>query len=306
MLPTASGTEISRQILLAEDSDSSAEITPRKRIPRKSSERKRPVAAALLDGSGTSASETEPEQETPSPAATPKKILQRDPTVTLDDEFEVDQILEGPRKKDGKFRVSWVGFPRSQCTWEPRRNLPDSCFPITGDSDESGDERPIHLQMRVITNPRSRKKKPTGVTPTPTPTPPVPEIDIESTPPDFIPPPVVQMVTASVQDPPPNIIPPTRVSRISHVVATRTTFESNRSGLRQRTGQSAGTQNIRKRNPPKKVVTQQQRVDERGSARQLEAQQREETRLVQEEAENVRAQKVADAATKLRISRRRK
>jgi hypothetical protein len=79
-------------------SDSSAEITPRKRIPRKSSERKRPVAAALLDGSGTSASESDAERESPSPA-TPKNILQREPTVTLDDEFEVEKNTRGPPKK---------------------------------------------------------------------------------------------------------------------------------------------------------------------------------------------------------------
>jgi hypothetical protein len=94
-------------------------------------------------------SESEPSTPTKPVTKTVNKLV-RDVTVTLDDEFEVDKIIEGPRPKDGKYLVSWVGYEACDNTWEPKSNLPDSCFKSnTESSDESGDEIPLVQRLRL-------------------------------------------------------------------------------------------------------------------------------------------------------------
>ena len=49
--------------------------------------------------------------------------LQR--TVTLEGEWQVEFIVEGPRMDDGLYRVRWEGFDVSDDTWEPPDHLSD-------------------------------------------------------------------------------------------------------------------------------------------------------------------------------------
>jgi hypothetical protein len=201
----------------SEDDDSDTEITPRKRLPRKSFARSLPRKAALLDGSATSSSEDGVDMEMD---LSPEKSapLQKDPTVTLPEWYTVEEIIEGPRALDGKYLCSWVGYPASQNTWEPRDNLPDSCF-VEGAgqtcSDESGDDRPLYRMLNPVSPPF------------PPPSHTAPE-DIQ----DKTPPPSPEKAP---EEPPPRTTP-RRTSRIQPETATRTLFESNREGLRTRTG----------------------------------------------------------------------
>ena len=75
----------------------------------------------------------------------PPVKLTRSKTQTLDGEFVVSKVLEGPRKKDNKYLVSWEGYGPEGNTWEPRANLPEECFNCT--SDDSGDDEPLHTQL---------------------------------------------------------------------------------------------------------------------------------------------------------------
>ena len=154
-----------RSSAVANDSNTSSEggdtPPPRKALPR-TSKRKTPPKPAPLDGSEKSSSDNESGFE--SEVATPVKVLKKTPvkvskkkppialtreaTVTLDGDYVVSEIVEGPRSKDGKYLVRWEGYGSDDCTWEPRANLPDDCF---GDkdpsSDESGDDQPLHLSV---------------------------------------------------------------------------------------------------------------------------------------------------------------
>jgi hypothetical protein len=44
-------------------------------------------------------------------------------TVTLEGEWEVDFIVEGPRMDDGMYRVRWGGFGSEDDTWGPTDHL---------------------------------------------------------------------------------------------------------------------------------------------------------------------------------------
>ena len=45
-------------------------------------------------------------------------------SATLGQEFDVDFVVEGPRPRDGKFRIRWVGWDNpDDDTWEPAVNL---------------------------------------------------------------------------------------------------------------------------------------------------------------------------------------
>ena len=137
------------------DEDSSPDVTPRKKIPRKASARAVPVKPALSE-SDESEVGSPPQlemEEVSSPALSeksPPKKLTRSATLTLEGEFIVSKILKGPRKKDKKYLVSWEGYGSEGNTWEPRANLPDDCFPNesdVNDSDESGDDRPLFREV---------------------------------------------------------------------------------------------------------------------------------------------------------------
>ena len=161
------------------DSSSAASDTPprRKAPPRRTSARSTPPKPAVLDGSGTSSSESESgsDRDVESPPkvkTTPvklgkknavklvqknqKKVLTREPTLTLDGDYVVSEIVEGPRKKDGKYLVRWEGYGSDDNTWEPRANLPDECFEDKEkSSDESGDDLPLHLTIaKPVENPK--------------------------------------------------------------------------------------------------------------------------------------------------------
>jgi hypothetical protein len=205
-------------------------------MPRKSSARRKPVLPPQLDSSDSSSSddgeapqlELESEDESPAKVTVP---MQRDKTVTLPDEYEVEKILSGPRA-DGKYRVKWVGFSMKECTWEPEQNLTPACFDEYNNnrdsSDESGDDQPIHKSI-----PRKKKTTP------PKPKTAAPE---QANPPDYD-----ECLRQYVEEAD-NVRlqkiadvqkarrPPRRVHRIIPVVATRTTFDSQRGGLRRRTG----------------------------------------------------------------------
>jgi len=131
----------------SEDEQSSGDVTPRKKLPRKSSARSAPVKPAVSD-SDTSSREDNDMYHESSPAVSvksPPVKLTRSKTQTLDGEFVVSKILEGPRKKDNKYLVSWEGYGPEGNTWEPRANLPEECFNCT--SDDSGDDEPLHTQL---------------------------------------------------------------------------------------------------------------------------------------------------------------
>ena len=173
-----------------------------------------------------------PEEESPAKKPVP---MQRDETVTLPDEYEVEKILSGPRE-DGKFRVKWFGFSMKDCTWEPQNNLPLTCFDDYYDnrgssaesSDESGDDKPIRLSI-----PTKKKTNPPKATTGPAQHPNPPDYDeclrqyaeeAEN---------VCRQKIADADKAPTF---PRRVHRIIPVVATRTTFQSHRTGLRLRKG----------------------------------------------------------------------
>jgi hypothetical protein len=214
----------------SEDEDTDAEVTPRKRIPRKSSARLVPVKPAVLD-SGTSSSEDVPgpeidfdKEDDPAPDPVPAIPLQRDKTVTLPDVYEVEKILEGPRE-DGKYFVKWVGYSMNECTWEPETNLNLACFDeyFATTSEKSGDDQPIYKTL-----PAKTKE-------------PVPVKKINTPPAETSPLAAQEPEKASPQKEAPDATPrasPARRSRLVPVVATRTTFESRRTGMRQRKGRA--------------------------------------------------------------------
>jgi hypothetical protein len=157
--------------------------------------------------------------------------MQREKTVTLPDEYEVEKILSGPRA-DGKFRVKWVGFSMRECTWEPEMNLPPACFDEYNNgkacSDESGDDQPIHMSIPAKKNTTPPKVK-TGPTQQANP----PDYDeclrlfVEE---------ALNVRLQKIADAARARVSPPRQPRFVPVPATRTTFESQRQGLRRRTG----------------------------------------------------------------------
>ena len=60
--------------------------------------------------------------DTPQPRQ-PALGLKRDRTLTLDGEWEIEEIRGGPRG-DGKYLCKWEGYGSDDNTWEPRSNLP--------------------------------------------------------------------------------------------------------------------------------------------------------------------------------------
>jgi hypothetical protein len=129
------------------DSSDDEPPTPRKQLPRRVFIRESPPKAALAE-SGTS-SESEPEPPAPTPR---QKKMVREPTLTLEGEYVIENILQGPRLADGKYLVRWQGYDASGDTWEPRANLPDDISNLMLDessSDESGDDQPLHLQVAL-------------------------------------------------------------------------------------------------------------------------------------------------------------
>jgi hypothetical protein len=200
----------------ADDSDSGEEPTPRKKLHRRSSQRTTPPKAAVEYSSESSAcdgSELDAKPSTPPP----RERLKRDVTVTLEDSYEVESIVEGPRKKDGKYLVSWVGYAAAENTWEPKSNLPPSCFSAGNESssDESGDDEPLYRQILPTLAPDEVLAK----APPPVPT-------VPTTKP-------TQATSVALKS------PITRTPRLVPEIATRTTFESHRTGLRLRKGKSA-------------------------------------------------------------------
>ena len=95
--------------------DSEAIPSPRSQPKRKRTATKKDLPSPLDVSSSASASDS-------GPSSPPK--LTRDKTETLQGEYEISRILEGPRK-DGKYLVSWEGYGSDGNTWEPRCNLPD-------------------------------------------------------------------------------------------------------------------------------------------------------------------------------------
>ena len=47
---------------------------------------------------------------------------------SLNEKYEVERVVAGPRFLDGAYLIEWLGYPDSQNTWEPRSHLPDSVF----------------------------------------------------------------------------------------------------------------------------------------------------------------------------------
>jgi hypothetical protein len=55
----------------------------------------------------------------------------------------VDFIVQGPRNKDGKYKVRWVGYGAKEDTWEPAHYLPPPPELLHNGSDSEGDDDPI-------------------------------------------------------------------------------------------------------------------------------------------------------------------
>ena len=53
----------------------------------------------------------------------------------------MDFIVQGPRNKDGKYKVRWVGYGAKEDTWEPAHHLPPEL--LDNDSDPEGDDAPL-------------------------------------------------------------------------------------------------------------------------------------------------------------------
>ena len=53
----------------------------------------------------------------------------------------MDFIVQGPRNKDGKYKVRWVGCGAKEDTWEPAHHLPPEL--LDNDSDSEGDDAPL-------------------------------------------------------------------------------------------------------------------------------------------------------------------
>ena len=220
------------------DSDSGKEPTPRRTLPRKSSARTTAPKPAPLDGSDTSDPDSDHEAEDSpppfplskpvSPKIVPKTSLTREVTVTLPDEFEVSHIVSGPRKSDGKYNVKWVGYDSDENTWEPRKNLPDSCFDEQlPSSDESGDDRPLVETLQKSRLEPVDKAAAAEV------------LRLAQEEADNV---KKQQLHDAAQLAPPVPSPPSvtrRQSRITATVATRTTFQSNREGMRHRTNRKS-------------------------------------------------------------------
>ena len=49
--------------------------------------------------------------------------LQKSGTITLEDEYNVESIRNGPRQ-DGKYLIHWEDCGSDEGTWEPKENLP--------------------------------------------------------------------------------------------------------------------------------------------------------------------------------------
>ena len=66
-------------------------------------------------------------------------------TVTLEDEFIMDHIVEGPRAEDGKYLIRWEGWDPEDDTWEPPDHLPPHILAEHqgNDSDSEGDDAPL-------------------------------------------------------------------------------------------------------------------------------------------------------------------
>ena len=117
--------------------------------------------------------------------------------MTLEGEFVIDKILKGPRSTDRKYLVSWEGYSSKDNTWEPKKNLPKDFEKFMSQTpDESGNDQPLEEQLQ--------------------------------------PDPLVESVTPKQYVSP--VVIPQRRSRIEPTVAVRTTFDSNRTGLRLRQG----------------------------------------------------------------------
>ena len=161
----------------SEDEQSSGDITPRKKLPRKSSARSVPVKSPVSDSDSSSRDDDDDMSQQSSPAVSvksPAVKLTRSGTQTLDGEFVVSKVLAGPGKKDKKYLVSWEEYGSEDNTWEPRANLPDECF--NSSSDESGDNEPLHTQVirkRVVPEPEIAEIAPLVAATSTTATPPI-------------------------------------------------------------------------------------------------------------------------------------
>jgi hypothetical protein len=149
--------------------------------------------------------------------------------MTLPDVFQVSHIVSGPRKSDGKYEVKWMGYQSDENTWEPRKNLPDSCFNEQLSSDESGDDQPLVemvLQQRkehVVDEAEVLRLANEAE---------VLRLELEEA--DNVR--RQKLHDAAVLA---SRLPPPRTPRITPQTATRTTFESNRDGMRPKTNRKA-------------------------------------------------------------------
>jgi hypothetical protein len=215
----------------ANETDSNEEITPRKRLPRKSSARATPPKPAPLHGSETSDSDHDSELATePLPPASPKlqkkTTLTRAPTITLPQEYEVSEIVSGPRMSDGKYLVKWVGYESCDNTWEPRKNLPDNCFENNTEStDESGDDQPLVERLRADEVAAAKVLE-------------LKRLDVEEAD-NLRCQAIADAASLARATPPKPALVAQRKSRIEPVVAIRTTYESKKGGMRPRTGRKA-------------------------------------------------------------------
>jgi hypothetical protein len=74
--------------------------------------------------------------------------LQR--TVTMDEEFIMERIVEGPRETDGKHRIRWEGLAPQHDTWEPAHHSPPEVLgECNNGSDPEGDDVPIASMLGV-------------------------------------------------------------------------------------------------------------------------------------------------------------
>ena len=60
----------------------------------------------------------------------------------LNEKYEVERVVSGPRILDGAYLIKWSGYPVSQNTWEPRSHLPESVF--------EDDSDPLSFPFEVI------------------------------------------------------------------------------------------------------------------------------------------------------------
>jgi hypothetical protein len=76
------------------------------------------------------------------------------------DTFMFEDIIDGPRRKDGKYLVSWEGHAEDHNTWEPPTNTPTAHLEAhrrrptlqTRDSDSDSDDEDSNVPIALLLN----------------------------------------------------------------------------------------------------------------------------------------------------------